>query len=226
MDANILVVDDEEGISTFLARTFNAFGSKCDEANTIEKAIELLTANDYDIVVTDKNIFYEGSAEGGMSLVKFIRDFDPTIPVIVMTGYATVENAVESMKLGAFDYVLKPFQIQELKEKVERALEYRRFFDPESIMDLYKAIQDKAFEIIEMEIDGAQRDHHLVIKSFQQKLDSVFHTLKKWEQIMISQRESLAETAANIEQLRDMLPEETPARELADEILNKANKRL
>ena len=128
MSARILVADDEESILDLLSRFLEKQGYQVDVANSVDTALALLRENRYDVVLTDKNMpDLSGRTEGGMEIVRFVREQMPESEVIMITGYATIETAVEAMKLGAFDYIMKPIPLNELKEKIERILEYRRY---------------------------------------------------------------------------------------------------
>jgi two-component system response regulator AtoC len=120
--SRVLIVDDEQT----LARSAQAFlgdhGYEADVANTGEKALEQLGTLQPDVVFADVRL----PGMSGLELLKRIREFDPVIPVIMLTGYGSIEGAVEAMKLGAFDYVKKPVDLEELKLLADRARENRQ----------------------------------------------------------------------------------------------------
>jgi two-component system, NtrC family, response regulator AtoC len=119
--ATVLIVDDEQT----LARSAKAFladhGFEAEVAGSGENALQLLDTLQPDVVFADVRL----PGMSGLDLLKRIREFDPVIPVIVLTAYGSIEGAVEAMKLGAFDYVKKPVDLEELKLLADRAREHR-----------------------------------------------------------------------------------------------------
>ena len=119
--STVLIVDDEQS----LARSAKAFladhGYEAEVAGTGERALELLAALQPDVVFADVRL----PGMSGLDLLKRIRAFDPVIPVIMLTAYGSIEGAVEAVKLGAYDYVKKPVDLEELKLLADRARETR-----------------------------------------------------------------------------------------------------
>src|SRR3954454_12428271 len=115
----VLIVDDERT----LARAVKAFlaeaGYEAEVADDGERALALVQTLRPDVVVTDVRL----PGMSGIDLLRRIREFDPAIPVIIMTAYGTIEGAVEAVKLGAFDYMKKPVDLEELKLLADRARE-------------------------------------------------------------------------------------------------------
>ena len=119
--ANILVVDDEKNIIEVVK---SALADK-DRSITIthrpERAAELIKNNDYDLILTDLKM----DPIGGLQILKIAKEKDETIQVLMMTAFATVETALNAMKEGAYDYIMKPFKLSEVDLTVQRALNYR-----------------------------------------------------------------------------------------------------
>src|SRR5881628_1720971 len=119
--STVLIVDDEQT----LARSAKAFladhGYEAEVAASGEKALELLERLQPDVVFADVRL----PGMSGIDLLKRIREFDPVLPVIMLTAYGSIEGAVEAVKLGAFDYVKKPVDLEELKLLADRAREHR-----------------------------------------------------------------------------------------------------
>ena len=115
----MLIVDDERtlarAIKTFMAEA----GYEAEIAGDAERALELLESLKPDVVFADVRL----PGMSGIDLLKRIREFDPAIPVIIMTAHGTIEGAVEAVKLGAFDYMKKPVDLEELKLLADRARE-------------------------------------------------------------------------------------------------------
>lgn len=116
----LMVVDDEESIRTVLEIFFRKKGYRVDSGGTLEEAYSLISTNVYDIVITDMKIT---SGDDGIRVLEKVKETHPETEVIVMTAHGSIENAVSAMRKGAFNYVTKPFDNQELNLFVERALE-------------------------------------------------------------------------------------------------------
>ncbi|MEW5723197.1 MAG: sigma-54 dependent transcriptional regulator [Thermodesulfobacteriota bacterium] len=114
----ILVVDDEPNMRTALFEALTRQGHAVDLAENGEEALEKFRDHPFDLVITDVRM----PRLDGMELLRRLKKEAPTLPVIVVSGYGTVESAVEAMRAGAFDYILKPFSLDLIEEMVERAL--------------------------------------------------------------------------------------------------------
>jgi two-component system, NtrC family, response regulator PilR len=118
--ARILLVDDEPSILNVLSTLLKQEGHEATPVRGGERAQDLLLADQFDLMITDVRM----SPVDGMQLLKMARRERPRMSVIMLTAYGSVETAVEAMKEGAFDYVTKPFKVDELLITVERALQY------------------------------------------------------------------------------------------------------
>lgn len=115
---NLLIVDDDDFIRDSLNIFFKGKGFRVTSASSCSIGIEHLKREKFDVVLTDLIM----PEMGGIELLKQMAELKITTPSIVMTAFATVQTAVEAMKLGAFDYITKPFVMDELMITVERAL--------------------------------------------------------------------------------------------------------
>ena len=132
MDFKILVVDDDDSIRDVIVASLDQLPCEISTANSVLTAIEAIENKEFDLVITDKNMPHQDNEkEGGMAILKHIKENSPSTEMMVMTGFATVESAIEALKLGAFDYLLKPFSVEYLIEKVKRLIEYRAFINPQ-----------------------------------------------------------------------------------------------
>jgi two-component system response regulator HydG len=120
--ARILIVDDQRNMRTTTAMVLRQEGYEVSEAESGEAALSRLLAEPFDVVLTDLKM----AALDGIAVLRGALEIAPSTQVIVMTGYGTVESAVEAMQQGAYDYVSKPFKESELLMRVQRALERRR----------------------------------------------------------------------------------------------------
>lgn len=119
--AKILVVDDDKNLRRIIEFTLTENGHSVQTAADAEEALASLDKESFDIVVTDIRM----PGKDGIALLREIKARAPGVEVIVVTAFGTVETAVEAMKAGAFDYVTKPFNRDELKLTVQRALHLR-----------------------------------------------------------------------------------------------------
>lgn len=117
----VLVVDDDETIRDTLYELLsdNYF---CQTAETAEKAFARLEADSYDVVLTDISM----PGLSGLELLGNVRQKFPTTPVIIISGIGDQEHAQGLIRLGAFDFLLKPFSLEVVEKSVSRAVEYRR----------------------------------------------------------------------------------------------------
>ena len=123
-ETKVLVVDDEAVIREGVKRILENSGFSVETCATGRLALEMIQEQEFQMVITDLKM----PGMGGMEVLKTIRILQPEVPVIIITGYSTVDTAVEAMKNGAIDYVAKPFTPDALMEKVDKALEQKAVF--------------------------------------------------------------------------------------------------
>ena len=137
----VLLVDDDETIRDTLYELLSEF-YVCQTAETAEKAFARLEADEYDVVLTDISM----PGLSGLELLGHVRQKFPDTPVIIISGIGDQEHAQGLIRLGAFDFLLKPFSLDVVEKSVRRAVEYRkrqaeenRFEDDEASEDLVQA---------------------------------------------------------------------------------------
>ncbi|NLF78091.1 MAG: response regulator, partial [Chloroflexi bacterium] len=118
-DAYILVVDDEGAIRYSISKTLQRVGYQVHTAASGEEALEMMQRQNYDVVLTD--IRMPGLT--GVELLARIKEQAPDAVVILLTGYASLETAIESLRLGAHDYLVKPSSSQDIRQSVAQGLE-------------------------------------------------------------------------------------------------------
>jgi len=118
----ILIVDDEEGMRRLLSRVLTRAGYETTTVAHGAEALRQVARERFDLVVTDIKM----PEMDGLQLLEELKEFEPSLPIIVMTAYGTVENAVQALRLGAYDYIAKPFETDEIKLTVAKALERER----------------------------------------------------------------------------------------------------
>src|SRR5688572_23952061 len=118
-EPRVLVVDDERSMRELLAITLGQAGYAVTVAEGGPAAIERLHRESFDLVVTDLRM----QDSDGMDVLRAVRAHAPETIVVVVTAYASTDTAVEAMKLGAYDYVTKPFKLDEIRVTLANALE-------------------------------------------------------------------------------------------------------
>ncbi len=118
----ILVVDDEENLLHFLSKLLKGEGYRVKTAETGAKALERAKEADFDLAILDIKL----PDMDGVAVLRAFREVVPAANVVMITAYGSIESAVEAMKAGAYDYIVKPFRAEEILKTVEKALEQRR----------------------------------------------------------------------------------------------------
>jgi two-component system response regulator PilR (NtrC family) len=119
--ARVLVVDDEQSMREFLEIFFRGEGYDVTTAADVDSALIAVDADDFDVVISDIQM----PERSGLDLLHAVKETAPQTVVIMITAFATTETAITAMKQGAYDYVTKPFKVDELRLVVEKALEKR-----------------------------------------------------------------------------------------------------
>lgn len=153
-EPTILVVDDEPESLSVMSESLERVGYHVVPAKSGAEAFQYLTSNDVDVVLTDLKM----PTIDGMEILIAARKNDPNTAVIIITGYGTIETAVEAMKAGAFHYLTKPINIEELRLTVKKALERKDLITEN--LDLKRKVDRKfGFENI---IANSQRMHEIL----------------------------------------------------------------
>jgi len=124
-DRRILVLDDEEMIRDLLQETFQKKGFKVETAMTGKEGLEKLGSDQYDLLVTDLRL----PDVSGMKILTTAKKKDTDLGIIMITAYGSIKNAVKAMKQGAFDYITKPFNLDEMELVVDKFFKYRSLVD-------------------------------------------------------------------------------------------------
>ncbi|MDI6781748.1 MAG: sigma-54 dependent transcriptional regulator [bacterium] len=173
----ILIVDDESGIRKSIRFGLKRSGYEIIEAACASEAVDLINNNHVDIILSDMRMpqYPDGDIDDkcGLNLLKKVKKISPNSYIIVMTAHGSIENAVEVMKEGAFDYLPKPFSMDELRIKVDKALAQMKIVNEnkylreqmknyegtiignsEAIKDVWKSIHDVAKTNVPVFING------------------------------------------------------------------------
>ena len=144
MNEQLLIVDDEPSMRRMLEILLAQEGYAVQSADSAEAALEALGAKPFDLVVSDIRM----PGLSGMDLLKRLKGEDSSTEVILMTAYASTDSAIEALKLGAFDYVTKPFQVEELVNIVRHAVEKKALREENVLLKAQLSQQEKFGEIV------------------------------------------------------------------------------
>ncbi len=119
---NVLIVDDEQEFRDMTIKRLNKRNLHCEGAASGEEALEQIKKGDFDVVLLDVKM----PGMGGVETLREIKQKKPLVEVVMLTGHASVESGIDGMKLGAFDYLMKPMELEPLLEKLKDAYEKKR----------------------------------------------------------------------------------------------------
>ena len=159
MVQRILIVDDEPDMTETCRRALGSAGYQCFTSNDAREALTLLASERPDLLLTDLRM----PEMDGMEMLRRAKEVDSQIPVLMLTAHATLESAVAAVKAGAFDFIAKPFSIDQLKLAVERALTWRR--QQNEILQLREQLGIVGFENIIGRSNALQQVLELVRKA-------------------------------------------------------------
>ena len=135
-DQSVLIVDDEKNILLTLSQSLEALQLETDTAANGEEALAKLKEKDFGLILLDIRM----PGMDGMEVLRRVREIRPDIRIIMITAYGTIELAVEAMKLGAVDFIQKPFSPEEIRELVSRVMD-REKLDEQKVADYGSAIE-------------------------------------------------------------------------------------
>jgi DNA-binding NtrC family response regulator len=222
MKGTVLVVENDEPNRLMIAKALNRDGFDSVEADGYESALDLLKTKDFDVLLTDKNMPVEGvGPEGGLELIRWVRLNKPHMPIILITGYPTVDSAIDALKVGAFDYLIKPFNIKTLLKKLDQVCEYRKSVNPEAVMHAYLSLNRKLLEAAQ---GNPISDTWLT--QVQDRLNRVFQVFRAAERTLLEHRQRLAEIQVCAEGAMEDLPRDNPLYETLKQIAQLAAHRI
>src|SRR5690606_37994007 len=146
--ANVLVVDDEGAIRYSVSKTLQRVGYNVAEAASGEEALEMLSRQSFDVVLTDIRM---PPGLDGVELVRRIKETDSDTIVILMTGYPSLSTAVDALRLGAHDYLIKPSSSQDIRQSVANGVERARNLKRRRM--LLDAIRNNVQELSRSDVD-------------------------------------------------------------------------
>lgn len=192
-EARLLVVDDEESLRITTAAIFEKEGYVVDTASSGDEAVELLSKADYDLVLTDLHM--EGG--DGLSVLNQIRRHAPLTISVVLTGFASVESAIAALQEGAYDYLVKPCDIESMKHTIRRGVEHRRLMlaeqkaraDLEQLnLDLEQRIEQRTAELTRLnaELAEANRAKDIFLATLSHELRTPLTPVVGWIKLLRS----------------------------------------
>jgi signal transduction histidine kinase len=192
-DGQLLVVDDEESLRITTAAILEKEGYSVDTASSGDEAIALLTEKDYDLVLTDLHM--EGG--DGLSVLNEIRRHSPLTISVVLTGFASVESAIAALQEGAYDYLVKPCDIDSMKHTIRRGVEHRRLMLAEQKarsdlqqlnLDLERRIAERTAELTRLnaELAEANRAKDVFLATLSHELRTPLTPVVGWIKLLRS----------------------------------------
>lgn len=192
-EARLLVVDDEESLRITTAAIFEREGYIVDTASSGDEAIDLLSKADYDLVLTDLHM--EGG--DGISVLNRIRQQAPLTISVVLTGFASVESAIAALQEGAYDYLIKPCDIETMKHTIRRGVEHRRLMLAEQKaradlqqlnLDLERRIEERTAELklLNVELADANRAKDVFLATLSHELRTPLTPVVGWIKLLRS----------------------------------------
>jgi len=191
--ARLLVVDDEESLRITTAAIFENEGYVVDTASSGDEAIDLMNQSDYDLVLTDLHM--EGG--DGLSVLNRIRRHAPLTISVVLTGFASVESAIAALQEGAYDYLVKPCDIESMKHTIRRGVEHRRLMLAEQKaradlqqlnLDLEHRIEERTAELkrLNVELAEANRSKDVFLATLSHELRTPLTPVVGWIKLLRS----------------------------------------
>src|SRR5678816_1591538 len=191
--ARLLVVDDEESLRITTAAIFENEGYVVDTASSGDEAIDLMSKRDYDLVLTDLHM--EGG--DGLSVLNEIRRHAPLTISVVLTGFASVESAIAALQEGAYDYLIKPCDIESMKHTIRRGVEHRRLMLAEQKarldlqqlnLDLERRIEERTAELklLNVELAEANRAKDVFLATLSHELRTPLTPVVGWIKLLRS----------------------------------------
>jgi len=168
----ILIVDDEANVRSLLLRHFEAEGTECVTSPSALDALNEMKSQSFSLVISD--IMMPGMS--GMEFLRLVRKQSPETACIMITGLLDINTAVDSLRIGAYDFITKPFELPAVRRAVDRALERRRLLLENRCHreDLEQKIRERTFELNEA-LNGVEESYKITLEALVSALDAREH---------------------------------------------------
>lgn len=140
----ILIVDDDLSLCHFLTKALSKKDYQVISCNSAGETMKIVSLRETDLILLDNRL----PDRNGIELLKEIKRELPKVPIIIMTAFGTTETAIEAMRLGAFDYILKPFELNEISELVDKGLEAHKLMNRTVAISAISEYRDDSDQII------------------------------------------------------------------------------
>jgi len=197
-----LIVDDEENVRILLRRILEGAGYSVETASDGQEAINKASQTDFDVVLLDINM----PILSGVEVLQWISENKPRVCAIMVTAIADIHSGIDSMKLGAYDYIVKPFNREEVLSKIGKALQYKRMEveDDKYVRGLERKIAEKSQQLqtqfAEL-VETLSREHKLLYEMAERQpggIQGFFRRLPKELQKPMTSTEEYTQTVLKI----------------------------
>jgi response regulator RpfG family c-di-GMP phosphodiesterase len=175
----ILIVDDEANMRSVLLRQFEEEGTECVASPSALDALNKMKEQDFSLVISD--VMMPGMS--GMEFLRLVKRQDPDTAFIMITGLMDINTAVDSLRLGAFDFITKPFELPAIRRAVDRALERRRLLmeNRSHREELEQKIRERTFELKEA-LNDVEESYKITLEALVTALDAREHETRAHSQ--------------------------------------------
>ena len=156
--ARILIVDDERSMREFLEILLRKWGHEVVSLGDGDEALQVVAGDEFDLVITDLRL----GKVSGQAILEATKQYHPLTEVILITAFATADNAIQAMKAGAYDYLMKPFKVDEIQVVVQKALEKRALVRENArLKEELDGVGDPPFRVTRPRKDGEAGEEKL-----------------------------------------------------------------
>jgi hypothetical protein len=212
--ARLLIVDDEAPLVAALSRTLESEGYAAVGATSAPEALKALRGGAFDIVIADLHL----PELDGIALLNAARNIDPDVIGIVMTGHATIDTAIDALRGGALDYILKPFNLTGIMPVLARALAVRRLRRENTALLERVSEHTAELEVANRELRCANRELEALTESVSQQLCAPLLRISDLAESLLNDQAGTLSSAQQ-ERARGVLDEVQRLRHLADDLL-------
>ena len=228
MKTKILIIDDDKIQLNLIKDFLESENFTIDLADGYYKALEYMQKKLYGIIITDKfmPIDNEKVQDAGTKIIEFAKKNQPYAEIVMITGNQDVEAAVTAMKQGIFDYLVKPLRMEDVTNVVDKIISHNGFINPDSVMEIYKNFNKEVLILFETLVGCNKESKNNLIRWIDDKIYSFLKNQKKWENIILEQRDSLSNIGRFSQELIEKIGKNDENYELVEKICLFADKRI